>query len=214
MYITALMNGDQFTWNNGQVWTVETFPGGRFAPSFDQSNRMQTRTGYLHCKMVTPGACLTRAISSSTWKFHRLGELLLDYAEAAAEANHLAEARAATNEVRARSGMPELPALLSQAELILRIHNERRVELAWEEQRYFDLRRWQKPDGDLSATCKWFTTMIITKNGDGSFSYSRQNIISTPRGGWQNRDLLLPIPLNEVSRLEPVTGVKWQNPGW
>jgi hypothetical protein len=214
LYITALMNGDQFIWNNGEVITVEAFTGGKFAPSFDQTNRTQTRTGYFHSKMVTPGACNTRQINDSPWKFYRLGELLLDYAEAAAEANHLAEARAAANEVRARSGMPELPASLSQAELILRIHNERRVELAWEEHRYFDLRRWQKPDGDLSATSKWFTAMIITKNADGTFTYNRQNISTVPRGGWQNRDLLLPIPLNEASRLEPVTGEKWQNQGW
>jgi hypothetical protein len=213
LYITALMNGDRFIWNNGVVWTVESYTGGQFAPSFDQTNRSQSRTGYFHSKMVTPGASNTRQISNANWKFFRLGELLLDYAEAAAEANHLAEARAAVNEVRARSGMPELPSL-SQAELILRIHNERRVELAWEEQRYFDLRRWQRPDGDLSATCKWFTAMVITKNPDGSFTYNRQSISSTARGGWQNRDLLLPIPLNEVSRLEPVTGESWQNPGW
>ena len=133
---------------------------------------------------------------------------MLDFAEAAAEAGHLEEARAAANEVRARSGMPNLPAGLSQQELVLRIRNERRVELAWEEQRYFDLRRWQKPDGDLSETCKWFTAMVITKNGDGSFTYKRQNISNNPRGGWQNRDLLLPLPLNEAATLESVTGQK------
>ena len=139
---------------------------------------------------------------------------MLDLAEAAAEAGHLSEARAAADEVRARSGMPALPAGLSKEDLILSIHNERRVELAWEEQRFFDLRRWQSPDSDLSETSNWFTAMIITKNGDGSYTYKRQNISGNPRGGWQNRDLLLPIPLTEASLLESVTGHKWQNPGW
>jgi hypothetical protein len=213
MYVTALTNGSQFIWNNGEVKTVETFTGGRHAPNFDRSNRVMSRTGYYHKKMVTPGASYTNQIDNAFWKYYRLGELLLDYAEAAAEAGHLPDALAAVNEVRARVNMPPLPGALSQSGLILRIRNERRVELAWEEQRYFDLRRWQKPDGDLSATCKYLTAMVITKNVN-SLSYNRRSISTTPRGGWQNKDLLLPIPLAEVSRLEAVTGVKWQNPGW
>jgi hypothetical protein len=177
-------------------------------------DRSHSRTGYYHKKMVTPGASNTNGINNSLWKFHRLGELLLDYAEAAAEAGHWDDARAATNEVRARSGMPDLPASLEGRELILRIRNERRVELAWEEQRYFDLRRWQTPDGDLSATCKYFTAMVITDNGDGTFTYTRRNISDNPRGGWQKRDLLLPLPLNEALNMEALTGENWQNPGW
>jgi hypothetical protein len=213
MYVTALLNGSKFIWNNGEEKTVETFTGGRHAPNFDPSNRYYSRTGYYHKKMVTPGASNTNGINNSLWKFYRLGELLLDYAEAAAEAGHSSDALAAVNEVRDRVNMPPLPNTLSQAELILRIRNERRVELAWEEQRYFDLRRWQQPTGDLSATCKYFTAMKITKSGS-NLTYERVSISQNPRGGWQNRDLLLPIPLAETSRLEPVTGVTWQNPGW
>ena len=142
------------------------------------------------------------------------GRHYLIWLKTAAEAGHVDEARSAVNEVRARSGMPEIPAGLSETELILRIHNERRIELAWEENRFFDLRRWQDPDGDLSETSKWFTAMEIIKNSDGSFSYNRRNISDSPRGGWQNRDLLLPLPLSEAALLESVTGQPWQNPGW
>jgi hypothetical protein len=213
MQATAMANEDILIWDNQPV-AVETFVGGKNEIESDMSRNMNTPTGYYHRKMVTPGACGINQINNANWKFYRLGELLLDYAEAAAEANHLDEARAAANEVRDRVGMPPLPATLSQEQLVLRIHNERRVELAWEEQRYYDLRRWQKPDGDLSATCKWLTGMRITKNDDGTFTYQRINPWSTPRGGWQNKDLLLPLPLAEASRLEPLTGKKWQNPGW
>ena len=214
MSITALYNGSQFIWNNGELKTVNTATGGAHAPSFVQTERIRSRTGYYHKKMVTPGACETTGINNAEWKFFRLGELLLDFAEAAAEAGHLAEALAAVNEVRTRSGMPDLSATLPQADLIIRIRNERRVELAWEEQRYFDLRRWQTPDGDLSATCQYLTAMIITDNGDGTFAYTRRNISENPRGGYANKDLLLPIPLAEVARMEMLTGEKWQNPGW
>ncbi|MDR2139479.1 MAG: RagB/SusD family nutrient uptake outer membrane protein [Tannerella sp.] len=213
LYATAYMNGDVIIWDNEPV-TVETYVGGPHALSFEQSNRSATRTGYFHRKMVTPRACGTNQINNAPFKYYRLAGILLDCAEAAAEAGHPEEARAAADEVRARVGMPPLPADLAGEALILRIRNERRVELAWEEQRYFDLRRWQKPDGDLSATCKWLTAMVITRNPDGSFAYQRSNILTTPRGGWQNRDLLLPLPLAEVARLEPLTGRKWQNPGW
>ncbi len=213
-YITALYNGAEFIWNNGVKKTVNTVTGGPHAPSWTVSDRAHSRTGYYHKKMVTPGASNTNHINNANWKFYRLGELLLDYAEAAVEANHLEDARAAANEVRARSGMPALPDNLTQAELILRIRNERRVELAWEEQRYFDLRRWQSPKGDLSATCKYLTAMVITANSDGTFNYTRRSISENVRGGHSNRDLLLPVPMDEVSRLEPLTGQKWQNPGW
>lgn len=210
---TVLHNGSKIVWDNHEI-TIDTYRGGAHAPSFDVTNRMSSRTGYYHCKMVTPGACGINQINNANWRFYRLGGILLNLAETAAEAGHLNEARIAANEVRARSGMPELPTSLSQKELILRIRNERRVELAWEENRYFDLRRWQNPSGNLSETCKWFTAMVITKNADGGFTYTRRNISDNPRGGWQNRDLLLPLPLSEASLLESVTGQKWQNPGW
>jgi hypothetical protein len=139
---------------------------------------------------------------------------LLNLAETAAEAGHTAEALAAMNEVRARSGMPPVPSGLSKEALLLRIHNERRVELAWEENRFFDMRRWQSPTGDLSETCKWLTEMVIIKELDGSITYNRQNIWQNPRGGWHNRDLLLPIPIEDAALLESITGENWQNPGW
>lgn len=210
---TVLYNGSTIVFDSKTV-EIETFVGGTHAINFDITDKTSSRTGYYPTKMVTPGASGNNQINCSNWKYYRLGETLLDLAEAAAEAGHLNEARAATNEVRTRSGMPDLPASLSQEELILRIHNERRVELAWEEQRYFDLRRWQKPTGDLSETCKWFTAMVITKNSEGSFIYTRQNVSNIARGGWRNRDLLLPLPLDEAATLEAVTGQKWQNTGW
>ncbi len=147
------------------------------------------------------------------WKFYRLAEIYLNLAEAAAEAGHLDEARKAANAVRARVGMPELPSL-GKEETILRIHNERRVELAWEEIRYFDLRRWQSPEGNLHTTCSWLTAMYITRNSDGSFKYERRNIWSKERGGADTRDLLLPLTTAEAARLKSSTGVDWQNPGW
>ena len=213
-YITVLYHGAQFEWNNGEMKTVNTtYQEGKHSPSFVQTDREHSRTGYYHKKMVRPGSCMTNGIHNANWRYYRFGEVILDYAEAAAEAGHSADALQAVNEIRARSGMPDLPASLPQNELILRIRNERRVELAWEEHRYFDLRRWQSPSGDLSATCKYFTAMIVTQGPNGPV-FSRRNILDSPRGGWQNKDLLIPLPLNEANNMEALTGDRWQNPGW
>jgi hypothetical protein len=75
----------------------------------------------------------------------RYAEVLLNYAEAQNEAmGPDALAYAAVNEVRARAGMPNLPAGLSQTEMRTRIRNERRVELALEPMhRYMDIIRWR-----------------------------------------------------------------------
>ena len=149
-------------------------------------------------------------------KLFRFAEVLLNFAEAAAENNKLTEAIAAVNEVRARVNMPPLPASISQQELILRIRNERRVELAYEEHRYFDVRRWTLPTGDLSRTDKWITAMDIRIDNTKptGYSYNRITIGANPRECWRNKDLLLPIPLEEAARLETITGRSWQRPNW
>ena len=214
MYATNLMNGSVIEFQDADV-VIETFVGGVNGISSIRGDNAFTRTGYYPWKVIPPNACWLRLEQSFSpcWKHFRFSELLLDYAEAAAEAGHAADALAAANEVRARVKMPALPTSLSPNELVLRVRNERRVELAYNENRYFDMRRWQQPDGDMSELCKWLTAMRIEKQPDGSFTYTRENPYG-PRGGWQNKDLLLPIPLAEASRMEQHTGEKWQNPGW
>jgi hypothetical protein len=109
--------------------------------------------------------------------------------------------------------MPPLP-LLPQDELITRIRNERRVELAFEENRYFDVRRWTAPGGDLSKTDRWITGAEIRRNPDGTYTYGRRTVRGTERACYTNKFLWLPMPLNEANRLLSITGQNWQNSGW
>ncbi len=178
------------------------------------SDRAMTRTGYYERKFLHPTAGSDNVISGAFHKTFRLGEIILDFAEAAAEAGYLDEAIEAVNEIRERVAMPDIPSNLSQEELILRVRHERQVELAMEENRYFDVRRWCDPDSDLSATDRWITAMNITKNADGTYSYARRNVRPTERKCYTNKFLLLPIPASEASILSSATGVDWQNPGW
>ncbi len=178
------------------------------------TTRRATRTGYFERKFLHPNAGNDNAVAGANWKLFRLGEVILNFAEAAAEAGHTDEAIAAVNEIRARVGMPGLPQSLSQDELILRVRHERRVELAMEENRYFDVRRWCDPSGNLSKTDKWITAAEIVRNGDGSYTYGRRTVRSTERACYTNKYLWLPVPLAEANRLLAITGENWQNPGW
>lgn len=177
------------------------------------NSRYQTRTGYYIRKFLHPNSGNDTRIAGAKWKHFRLGEVILNFAEAAAESGKLEEARMAVNEIRARAGMPDLPQNLSREDLILRIRNERRVELAFEEYRYFDVRRWSEPDGDLSATDRWITAAEITRNQDGTYNWTRRPV-SYERRCYTNKFLKGPITLNEASRLKSITGTNWQNPGW
>ncbi|MDR1743367.1 MAG: RagB/SusD family nutrient uptake outer membrane protein [Dysgonamonadaceae bacterium] len=178
--------------------------------------RIKTRTGYYLRKFMHPLAgddgAYTEIILARP-KVMRFAEAILNFAEAALEAGHPDEARTAVNEIRARVGMPELPASLTTEQLRLRIRNERRVEFAMEGHRYFDVRRWHKPDENLETTDRWITAMWITRNSDASYTY-RRGPVSKERLCYTNKFLWVPLPMNEVNKLFSLTGENWQNPGW
>ncbi|MDR1666463.1 MAG: RagB/SusD family nutrient uptake outer membrane protein [Bacteroidales bacterium] len=190
------------------TWTGEPQTG------IHPTDRKATRTGYYERKFNHPFAGLSiNDLSGAQNKSFRLGEVILNFAEAAAEAGHLDEARDAVDEIRRRVNMPPLPPGLSQEELILRVRHERRVELAMEGFRYFDVRRWSSPGDDLEKTDRWITAMHITRNSDGSYTYNR-GPVSVERYCWAPKFLYLPIPMDEVNIMKAHTGENWQNPEW
>lgn len=70
----------------------------------------------------------------------RYGEILLNYAEAAVELGLPSDALRGMNEIRERAGI----ALLDEGDITLdRVRDERQVELAFENHRYWDIRRWR-----------------------------------------------------------------------
>ncbi len=182
------------------------------------TGRTATRTGYFERKFAHPNSDhLSLTLSGADHKDYRLAEIILNFAEAALEAGHEDEARQATNRVRARVGMPEIPASVTGESLRQRIRNERRVEFALEGNRYFDVRRWSRPDGDLSATDHWVTAAYITCHVDAAgnvtgYTYDRHLI--KERQCYTNKYLKVAIPLSEVNNMLAVTGENWQNPGW
>jgi hypothetical protein len=198
---------------------VETFVGGNSGISNDITQTRFTRTGY-YLRKFNNYKSNVNVDADGLMKIFRLGELYLNFAEAASNSvGHdvaveskatgagALSAREAVNIVRARAEMPPLPTGLSSEEFQVRYRNERQVELAFEEHRFFDVRRWKI----LSETDKFVTGMRITKDAD-EYIYTRVKL--QDRGTHTDKYLMLPIGLSEVSKIESLTGEDWQNPGW
>ncbi len=100
-------------------------------------------TGYYLRKGVDPAVDAQYFYATVPWRWIRYAEILLNYAEACIELGgaDLQTGLDALNLVRKRAGMP--PRITSdQAAAREYVRHERRIELAFEEQRFFDVRRW------------------------------------------------------------------------
>lgn len=206
-YATVWFNGAQYDNGNGNVHTMETFVGGadQWVVRSD-NNKVNTHTGYYLRKFIDPQLQIGQP-SSATWKIYRLAEIYLNFAEAENEANGPnTNAYFAINTVRNRAGMPDLPLGLTKDKFRERVHNERRVEFAFEEKRFWDVRRWKI----LDKTDNLVTAMVIAKNSDNTFTYNR--VVTERRDAWQSKYLIYPIPLGDVSDIPDFSTN--QNPGW
>jgi hypothetical protein len=103
-------------------------------------------TGYYMRKFIDPAKDVTYieggggGYQGVPFRFFRYAEILLNYAEACIELGEDAEARKYINMIRRRAGQPDITE--SGEELRKRYRNERRIELAFEEHRIHDVRRW------------------------------------------------------------------------
>lgn len=110
-------------------------------------------TGYYFKKRLNP---LVRPgggpVSGANFIFYRYAEVLLGYAEAQNESvgpdNSVYQA---INQVRQRAGLPDLAPGLSQSQMRDAIHQERRVELCFENKRYYDIVRWKLAETVMNA---------------------------------------------------------------
>lgn len=212
-YATVYYNGAPRTLDGSEV-TVETFVGA--TDGITKVNRRTTHTGYYLRKYNNWQSNRDNSADGEVRLF-RLAELYLNFAESAYQsvgpdvqvelgAGITMSARDAVNAIRARAGMPYFPAGMSKADFEKKYRNERRVELAFEEHRYFDVRRWKI----LEGTERYLTGMNITQEGP-TFKYTR---ISFERHSWLDKYYFYPLEQSEVNKMQDYTGVNWQNPGW
>jgi hypothetical protein len=206
-YATVWYNGAQYDNIGGRIHTIETFNGGTDQLLKSPPNRSNTHTGYYLRKFIDP-RLQSNQVSNARWKKYRLAEIYLNFAEAENEANGpTTEAYDAVNKVRNRAQMPNLPLGLSKDQFRDRVRRERRVELAMEEHRFWDVRRWKI----LDQTDKVVTGMEIIKNPTtGALTYNR--FVAERRNAWADKYLIFPIPISEASII-PDFALN-QNPGW
>lgn len=101
-----------------------------------------TTTGYFLRKLLDESLIDVKGVpSTQTWVEIRYAEVLLNKAEAAYRLNKMDEARSAMNEVRSRVDLPDKTS--GGEEWFKDYRNERQVELAYEGQLFWDMRRWQ-----------------------------------------------------------------------
>jgi hypothetical protein len=215
---TVAVNGDIFGKSVGGVdRRIQSYIGGLDAIGIKDG---ATTTGYHLKKMIATNFDLSAANTAKrAFVLMRYAEVLLNYAEAMNEAygptakptiNGLAakySAIEAVNLVRARVTMPTLPATLSQAEMRTRIQNERRVELAFEEHRFFDVRRWKI--AEITENMSLMGMKVTSTNSPTNTTFMFVKFEVEPRFFDKNKMYLYPIPESQININN------WaQNPGW
>ncbi|MGN6246893.1 MAG: RagB/SusD family nutrient uptake outer membrane protein [Ginsengibacter sp.] len=188
-------------WDGSQMVTV---PGldTRQSP-FENWNG--TYTGYYMRKFMDPKVDAQNFKQTAPWRFIRYTEILLDYAEACLGLGEEDEAKTYINMVRARSKMP--PITETGAALVERYRNERKIELAFEDQRYFDIRRWMIPEEGYTDVMA--VQPVYKLNPDHTTAatptYTRVDVQGRE---WNPRFYFLPIALDEMNRNDKLV----QNP--
>ena len=200
---TILVNNSNWKGRNVEIWK-----GGLDGPP----QRLATETGYYLKKYVQDNVSLDPYNPSTAfhlWVLFRYGEVLLNYAEAMNEAygptadpqGYGMNAIEAMNMIRNRAGLPDYAGDMNKEAVREEIREERRVELAFEDHRFWDLRRWEILEENSEI---W--GMKITQNDDGTLDYNKEVVEERQWESWMS---LYPIPQNEVD----LTNMS-QNTGW
>ncbi|KAA2219051.1 RagB/SusD family nutrient uptake outer membrane protein [Maribacter flavus] len=182
-----------------------------------------SRTGYYVRKFIDPDPAVVDNQSSAQvvpWPFIRYTEIVLNYVESCIATGDDGEALNWLNKIRFRAGMPALSS--SGTELLEDYINERRVELAYEEHRYHDARRWMIAEETLGRGIKVMRVNATLKPGATPLSPYRKdttvydyeyNVIDNTDNEtrtWDDKMYFMPLSRNEINRNELLI----QNPGY
>src|SRR5690606_20287625 len=171
-----------------------------------------SRSHYYVRKFIDPDPALPDNQSSAQvipWPFIRYTEAVLNYVEASIELGQEDVAREWLNKIRFRSGMPAISD--SGDALKQRYRNERRIELAYEEQRVYDARRWmigpQLGRGiqtiNIEATLKPGKTPHVPYRHDKSvydYTYTVVDNTENETRSWNDKLYFWPLDRNEIQR--------------
>ncbi|GHT72778.1 hypothetical protein AGMMS50262_02550 [Bacteroidia bacterium] len=205
MGLTVMYNNSRWLKTN-----LETFNKGVNNPG---TSAQTTKTSYYMRKFMGQFAETSEYNDNNVhcWILFRYAEILLNFAEAQNEyAGPTQEVYDQLIDLRKRAGIEAgtdklygLKANMTKEEMREIIHNERRIEMAFEEQRYWDIRRWRIAE-DLFKTPLY--GMLITRVGS-SLNFERKEVAFYT---FESKRYFLPIPYSEVIKNKNMK----QNPGW
>ncbi|MDR0575140.1 MAG: RagB/SusD family nutrient uptake outer membrane protein [Tannerella sp.] len=201
-YYTVLYNGAPFKGRAIEVFT----PGGKDSEQGDGGWNC-SQTGYYMCKFLNEDDLLSEPTITPHVLF-RLSEFYLNYAEAQYYLGNEEQCRWAVNQIRGRQDidMPSIPSAITGEDLLNKVYQERRIELALEGHRYYDLRRWK-----LAATYEGVDAMGVSvgKTGDDTFTYDFNRTVL--KVDFKEQYYRLPIPRSEIVKSNDAL---IQNPGY
>lgn len=196
--------------HDGSMWAgreTETWHGGLDSPESSIGSWNASKTAYAFKKFMVESIPPTGSSikPENPWIFFRLAEFYLNYAEIMYELGNEEQAREYVNKVRGRQSVNMPPVTVSGEKLRDKIRNERRVELAFEGHRFFDVRRWGIADKTENRD---LLAMNIQKKEDGSKTYEISLLL---KRSFLEQHKLVPIPRTEIDKSE---GSLVQNPGY
>ncbi|MCK9413296.1 MAG: RagB/SusD family nutrient uptake outer membrane protein [Prolixibacteraceae bacterium] len=200
LYESVLVNGDAYQGRKAELWI-----GGKERVTVDDS---PTYTGYGPRKFILDHDNVTLGGAIEQFPLLRLPEIYLSYAEAENEVNNgpTAEAYRCVNIVRNRVGLGNLPSGLSKENFREAVLNERALEFAMEEVRWFDIVRWKRED-------------VFKKQLHGMRIYKAGNVLTYELFpldvrnwsiNWNPKWYLSAFPYLEIQKNYGLI----QNPGW
>jgi starch-binding outer membrane protein, SusD/RagB family len=203
---TIIHDGSEFRGDTYEMWISED--GSKWGYDSYKNTGDNPRTNYVLKKfMPSSGSFNWSTWFTNQWPHFRLAEIYLNYAEAKFELGDEATAREYVNKVRKRASvnLPDISA--TGPELRRRIYKERRVELAFENHRFFDVRRWKIADVIENRP---ITTLDIFRNMTTGVKRYEKVVLTDRTGKFQEQMNLLPVARDEIQRNPKLT----QTPGW
>jgi hypothetical protein len=191
---------------SGQEWKgrqIQMYYSGLDGHSKNASD--YSVSGYVEKKFAHPDVNIPQGTGWDlrTWILFRLGREYLNYAEALNEwKGPVADVYKYVNAIRERAGLPDLPTGLTKDQMREKIHHERRIELAFEGARYFDVRRWLEGE-------KYFNGPLYGLNVDKDRPQFWQRTVIAHRV-FESKDYLWPVSQQEIDRDKGLV----QDPGW
>jgi len=219
---TLLTNNDTFQGTPVQIWygtetdgTIDTGSGTGIGKDGLGIHPDATKTGFYVRKYLEDGnstLLVPQYYSGQDCLIFRLGETYLNAAEAAMELGMEAPARDYIEAIRTRAGLTANLRLepYSGDALRDRIRNERKLELAFEDHRYWDVRRWRIATEALSIQVEGVRTLRhIDAAGNETFTYETFDAEALPMS-FSERHYYLPIGQDRVNNNNRLI----ENPGY